>query len=278
MVVKAVIKNVGDPNDKPEELPEFDTSYDDNTDYQNILIKGTEKQLVRRGATLILKYQRSRTEALKELARVVVSIRAKCTYNGVPDWGGNSRTAKDLVGEMYQQAGVDRDSESSMRKALSYHTNNLVRKVATKNELKVAGLLETTQSQRQVKKAAAGKKAIAATKSTTLAEKKTAELQQKEDDKKEEEGVPRVAGDNILAHVRIAHFHITEAAKMTPGAPVAKLDDLKAQANDVMLTARNIVSQVAHRQRELKEKEAASKKAAATKAAPKPVENVQKSA
>lgn len=286
MAVTAVIKNLEkSPNDKTE-IPEFDATYDDSVDYKTILLQGSEKQLVARGVSAMMKYQRTRTEALKEVARIIVSLRAKCEYNGCPDWAGNTRKAKDLAAEIYTKAGVDKDSESSMRKALSYHIGNLVRRVATTNELKVAGLIVAPQSARQVQKAAAGKKALTEKKATP--KKKTAEEVLEEQDLEEEGPI----ADNPFAHINIALRHL-ETASMLLAVKSEDLPKLKKEVDVLCLTARDISSAIAHRMKnEIEEAKrkgalkamatekaaAARRTAAAKKATPTTVAPIQKSA
>jgi hypothetical protein len=192
------------------DIMEFDSTWDEDWGSGELLLKTkSDNQLIARGVVLIQQYQRNRTETLRKLAQVVVSIRAKHQYKDMPDWGGNSNKCKEVIAEMYRKAGVDRDSESSMQKALRYHIGVLLRKVAPKEHLKALGYLDEPQSKRQTEKAKAGNKAM------------KGQGQKKEPVKASDvmdarpKNVPVRGGENPLDHLTIAMFHIEQASKLT---------------------------------------------------------------
>ena len=91
----------------------------------------------------------TRTEVLKALAKVVVLIRSKHRDDeGNIDWRGKTWDYRQAIGEMYERAGVPPDSQSGIQSALRYHVGNLIREVATPDELQAAGLLKDSPRDR----------------------------------------------------------------------------------------------------------------------------------
>jgi hypothetical protein len=205
------------------EVTEVDQAWDD--DSVELLTDKSENQLVAKGVVLLQRYQRNRTETLRELARVVVSLRMKYKYKDLTDWGGNNGEYRKKITEMYQRAGLDKDSESSMQKALRYHVGVIVRKTAPVKELETLGIIPKTQSQRQLEKGA----------TTTDTSDKTMKGQGAVKDEKKDkkvfdgEPVPTTGGDNVLAHLRICMFHLEQASskKVTKDNATEVLDKLQ---------------------------------------------------
>lgn len=194
------------------DITDFDMTFDDDWGSGDLLLKTkSDNQLIARGAMLIQQYQRNRTETLRKLAQVVVSIRAKHQYKDMPDWGGNSNKCREVIAEMYRKAGVDKDSESSMQKALRYHVGVLLRKVAPKEHLKALGYLEDDQSKRQTDKAKGGNKTMAG--QGKKKDDKGGDLAEVIDARPK--NVPVKGGDDPMKHLQIAMFHIEQASKLT---------------------------------------------------------------
>lgn len=205
------------------EVTEFDQAWDDDT--IELFTDKSENQLVAKGVVLIQRYQRNRTETLRELAKVVVSLRMKYKYKDLTDWGGNNGDYRKRIADMYQKAGLDKDSESSMQKALRYHVGVMVRKVAPVKELETLGIIPKTQSQRQLDKGAA---------TTDTSNKAMKGQGASKDEKKDQkvfdgEPVPTTGGDNALAHLRICMFHLEQAStkKVTKDNAAEILDKLQ---------------------------------------------------
>jgi len=208
-------------------VEEFDTQWDDDWTGEYLLNK-SENQLVARGAFLIQQYQRQRTETLRKLAQVVITLRSKCQYKDMPDWGGNSNKYRELVADMYRRAGVDKDSESSMQKALRYHVGVLLRKVAPAEDLKKLGYEEKNQSQRQTEKAKAGNKAMKG-QGKKGSDGKGGDLAEVIDARPKD--IPVKGGDDPVKHLHIAMFHLEQASKLTVGDSQADVEkSLKAIA------------------------------------------------
>ena len=93
--------------------------------------------------------ERSRTDVLKDLARVVVGIRSQfADGNGNPDWAGRSWDYRSFISEMYSSAGVPPDSQGRVQSALRYHVGVLLRETLNSSELSAAGLLPAASSKR----------------------------------------------------------------------------------------------------------------------------------
>lgn len=104
------------------------------------------------GTSLIrhwVEIEETRTEVLRRLAEVVVSIRSQFFDNeGRRDWAGHSWDYRQFVSEMYAAAGVAPDSQENIQAALRYHVGNLLREVAPPDELAAVGLLPTSPRDR----------------------------------------------------------------------------------------------------------------------------------
>lgn len=234
------------PNDKSkvvtakfsgsDDIAEMDSAWD--ADSVDLVDNKTTNQLIARGAFLIQKYQKSRTELLRELAVVAVSLRKKHSYKDMPDWGGNTKEYKDCIAAMYRKAGVDKDSESSMQKALRYHIGVVIRKVAPVEHLKTLGILETPQSQRQLEKGKGGS-TTTTTGDSNKAMKGQGAKKEEEEPKKLSTGepVPTTGGDNALAHLRIVMYHLEQASMQQVTAEnAAEIMERLKQIADVTLT------------------------------------------
>lgn len=96
------------------------------------------------GSSLIklwYKIETSRTDVLRELAKVVVHTRSKFQdETGLPDWAGRTWDYRVFIGEMYSEAGVPVDSQDGVQAALRYHVGNLLREIAPPGELEQLGL------------------------------------------------------------------------------------------------------------------------------------------
>lgn len=93
--------------------------------------------------------ERSRTDVLKDLARIVVGIRSRfMDDDGNPDWAGRSWEYRSFVRDMYSSAGVPPDSQGRVQSAIRYHVGVLLRATLDPSELSAAGLLPTVSSKR----------------------------------------------------------------------------------------------------------------------------------
>lgn len=103
---------------------------------------------VDKAVAILTEYLRApRTALLRQLAEVVVEMRARATLgDGAPDWGGRSHEYRAQMSEVYERAGVPRENLDTIQAALRYHTGNLIRERASKEELLQVGL--TTVSPR----------------------------------------------------------------------------------------------------------------------------------
>lgn len=107
-------------------------------------VRSTEK-LVENGTALIVsleELEQSRTHVLKDLAEIVVKLRAQHEHRGMPDWAGRSTEYRDVVAKMYRDAGVPEDSVSNIQASLRYHIGNELREQAPAEELAQLGLSE----------------------------------------------------------------------------------------------------------------------------------------
>lgn len=233
------------------DVQEFDSAWDDDWAGDYLLESKTDNQLIARGAVLIQQYQRNRTETLRKLAQVVVTLRSKHQYKDMPDWSGASDKYKKCLAEMYRKAGVDKDSESSMQKGLRYHIGVLLRKVAPVEHLKALGYLEGDANQRQKEKAKAGNKAMKG-----QGKKKDTPLEEVIDARPK--NVPVKGGEDPLAHLKIAMFHIEQASKVT-------VTDEKIIA-DVEKSLKTIATATLGWVKKIEDKKAATIKASAEKA------------
>lgn len=95
--------------------------------------------------------EESRTQILRRLADVVVSIRQGfLTEDSRPDWRGSSWEYRQFIGEMYEASGVPPDSASNIQAALRYHVGNRLREVVPAEELEEAGLLASSPKDRMM--------------------------------------------------------------------------------------------------------------------------------
>ncbi|MET9126911.1 hypothetical protein [Streptomyces sp. NPDC004528] len=86
----------------------------------------------------------AQTVLLKNLAMVILAIRKKHD-----DWDGKSYEYRQDVAEMYRQAGIPKDSMSSLQSAVRYHVGNAVRRYLTPREMKRLAIADTTPLERQ---------------------------------------------------------------------------------------------------------------------------------
>lgn len=80
------------------------------------------------------------TEHARHAAETLVALRKQFKHEGLPDWAGRSAGYRDLVERLYRQAGVPSDSESGIQANLRYHVGNVLRKVASPEELAAIGM------------------------------------------------------------------------------------------------------------------------------------------
>lgn len=129
--------------------------------------KGTPsiKTLQAHGTDLLRQYVETdakRTEVLRNLAKVVVGIRAQTmTGDGkTPDWAGQSQAYRDVIRAMYDEAGIPTDASANVQAALRYHIGEVLREVVSPSALTKAGL--TTKGPRDRARTRNGEQASAA--------------------------------------------------------------------------------------------------------------------
>jgi len=96
----------------------------------------------------------SKTETLRNLARVVVEIRSQFhnEKTGLPDWRGSTWEYRQFIAKMYEDAGIAPARISGVQSSLRYHVGNQLRKVVPSDELKDAGLTEVSPKERMMEK------------------------------------------------------------------------------------------------------------------------------
>jgi hypothetical protein len=102
--------------------------------------------LIHSGADLVRKWHRteeSRTDLLRELAEVVVDLRA-----AFGDWSGHDWEYRQAITRLYEEAGVPTDSVASVQAALRYHVGNALRRRVAPEDLKAAGLMAASPRER----------------------------------------------------------------------------------------------------------------------------------
>lgn len=114
--------------------------------------------LQKHGAGLLQQFQETdskRTDILRDLAKVVVGIRAQFqTPEGKPDWAGQTGPYREAISAMYAQAEIPPDSVSNVQASLRYHVSTVLREVAPTKELTAIGLspLSSADKQREANK------------------------------------------------------------------------------------------------------------------------------
>lgn len=106
---------------------------------------------VERAIKLLHNYEHGRrpTELLHELAEIIVDLRETCTRtDGIPDWSGRTPAYRQIIVEIFQEAGVFGARAGTIRGALRYHVANLLRERATAEELETVGMSPKTAKQR----------------------------------------------------------------------------------------------------------------------------------
>lgn len=95
---------------------------------------------------------RTRTDVLKEVAALIVDLRAAHTLDdGRIDWAGRSPAYRAAMHEIYREAGVPKDRYDTVQAALRYHVGNLIRERATDEALEDVGLTSITPRERLAK-------------------------------------------------------------------------------------------------------------------------------
>lgn len=74
-------------------------------------------------------------ELMRQLAREVVALRQQFTFDGLPDWAGQSQEYRDTIYRAYREAGVPSDSKGGLQPNIRYHVGNAVRDVASTDDL-----------------------------------------------------------------------------------------------------------------------------------------------
>ena len=80
------------------------------------------------------------TTAFRDVARAIVELRSGYTHEDLPDWKGRSLEYREAIENLYRQAELPPDSESSVQAKLRYHIGNVVREVAPVEDLAALGL------------------------------------------------------------------------------------------------------------------------------------------
>lgn len=90
-----------------------------------------------------------RTDTLKDLARLIVDLRASFALDdGRRDWAGRSPGYRQAMADLYSRARVPHDQLDTVQTAMRYHVGNLLRDRATSDELKAVGLTTTSPKAR----------------------------------------------------------------------------------------------------------------------------------
>ena len=90
---------------------------------------------------LYLRDGRTRSDLLRQLAEVVVDLRASFeTKDGAPDLSGRSHAYRQCMGDVYTRAHVPRDDFDTIQSALRYHVSNLLHERYSTEDLSAAGL------------------------------------------------------------------------------------------------------------------------------------------
>ncbi|MCM2391725.1 hypothetical protein [Streptomyces albipurpureus] len=122
----------------PDTLPAL--GLDDLTDE-------SEAELIARGSAYAREYARVElqpTILLKNIAAVVVAIRRQHD-----DWLGTTSAYRQVVADMYRQAGIPADSKDRLQSAVRWHVGNLLRQTLTARQVERLGLLPTSPLERQ---------------------------------------------------------------------------------------------------------------------------------
>ncbi|MET9959319.1 hypothetical protein ABZ128_09555 [Streptomyces sp. NPDC006326] len=89
--------------------------------------------LVARGIASLKRHQQisgEQTVLLRNVARVLVEMRRR-----TGNWGGRGKEYRDFAARIYSGAGIAPDSLDSVQAAVRYHIGNILREVATPEEL-----------------------------------------------------------------------------------------------------------------------------------------------
>lgn len=90
----------------------------------------------------------SRTVSLKQLASLLVDLRALYQRNGMPDWSGRSFDYRAQVSRIMGSAGLSDEDRSKIVGLLRYHVGNELRDRVPDEELLAAGLKVDSPKQR----------------------------------------------------------------------------------------------------------------------------------
>lgn len=90
----------------------------------------------------------SRTVSLKQLASILVDIRAMHERNGMPDWAGRSFEYRAQVSKIMRSAGLSDSDRKKVIGLLRYHVGNELRERVSAEELLKAGLKPESPKQR----------------------------------------------------------------------------------------------------------------------------------
>jgi hypothetical protein len=92
---------------------------------------------------------RPRTERLRELAPIIVDLRAGFSLaDGRTDWSGRSPEYRRLMSDVYERARLPADQQDTFQSALRYHVGNLLRERAAREELAEVGLTPVAPKER----------------------------------------------------------------------------------------------------------------------------------
>jgi hypothetical protein len=90
----------------------------------------------------------SKTVALKQLASLLVDLRAQFERNDMPDWNGRSFQYRAFVSNIFDGAGLSATQRKEVVGLLRYHVGNELRERISPEELKRAGLKVESPKQR----------------------------------------------------------------------------------------------------------------------------------
>lgn len=108
------------------------------------------QQLIKRGARLVrdAAATNDRTSHLRDLADVLVELRSRFDYEGLPDWAGRSWDYRMAAQELYESSGVKPDVAAHIQAVVRYHVGNVLRRRVSQAELKKVGLLQRSPKER----------------------------------------------------------------------------------------------------------------------------------
>ncbi|MEU8840245.1 hypothetical protein AB0D97_14090 [Streptomyces roseus] len=89
--------------------------------------------LVARGVASLKRYQQisgEQTTLLRNVARVLVEVRRR-----TDNWSGRGKEYRDFAARIYSGAGIAPDSLDGVQAAVRYHIGNIIREVATPEQL-----------------------------------------------------------------------------------------------------------------------------------------------